>query len=307
MPVIPGDSLTLLAPAKINLSLRVLGRRPDGYHNLDTVMQKLDLFDRLSLTVTSDPAIVLHCPDSGLPEDDTNIVFRAAAAFLSALTGRAGHGGGDAGPMGVTVTLEKRIPVAAGLGGGSSDAGAALVGLNRLFKTPFSVPELLSMARPLGADVPFFVTDYGAVRAQGIGDQMTAVPSLSNCSVVLVNPGFAVSTRWVYEKYALTTGRKDSKILSSQNDEELGAPVAGINDLEQVTIPAYPEIEVCKQELLALGASVALMSGSGPTVFAIFPDEEKRQARSVQGAVEALQDRGRGLAHGRTIFVTRPV
>ncbi len=307
MPVAPGDFLALMAPAKINLSLRILGRRPDGYHDLDTVMQKVDLYDRLSLTVISEPGIVLHCPDSELPTDGSNIVFRAAAAFLSALTGQDEPECGCARPRGVSIVLEKRIPLAAGLGGGSSDAGTTLAGLNRLFNTPFTVSELISMARTLGADVPFFVTDYGAIRAKGIGDQMTAIPSLSHCSVVLVNPGFAVSTRWVYEKYALTMNDKDSKLFGSQIEEHQAVSLVGINDLEQVTIPAYPEIDVCKRELLDLGASDVLMSGSGPTVFAIFPDENDRPARSVQKAVHVLQGHEKALAHGRSIFVTRPV
>ncbi len=303
-PVTPGCSVFLRAPAKVNLSLRVLGRRPDGYHDLDTVMQKLDLSDLVTIAISKEPGIVLQCPDSDLPVNCSNSVYRAAAVFRSAWGGRAGQGSGCDERRGIIITLEKRIPIAAGLGGGSSDAGAVLVGLNRLLNARFSTVELVALARPLGADVPFFVTDYRAVRATGIGDQMTEIPSLQNCSVVLVNPGFTVSTRWVYEKYALTMADKDSKLCDSQNEECSALTDVAVNDLERVTIPSYPEIQVLKQNLFALGASSVLMSGSGPTVFAVFPDEDDQRSSRVQHAVHALQYNG---VHGLKIFVTQPV
>ena len=289
----PGEFLQLRAPAKVNLSLRILERRPDGYHNLDTVMQKLALSDLLTLTVTDEPGVVLRCPDSALPEDSSNIVWRAAKSFLAAC---------GCENRGVACILEKRIPIAAGLGGGSSDAGAVLTGLNRLLGAGLTTAELIALARPLGADVPFFVTDYGAVRAQGIGDRMVPVQSLENCTVVLVNPGFSVSTRWVYEKYALTMAGKDSKLYDSQKKLDHVLSYAGGNDLERVTLCAYPEIERLKQSLIALGAASVLMSGSGPTVFGIFPDEDSRSSMLVRLAVEALQKN-----KGVQVFVTQPV
>lgn len=293
MSVSPGTSLVLRAPAKVNLSLRILGRRPDGYHDLDTVMQKLKLSDLITLTVTDKPGIVLRCPDSDLPEDRSNIVFRAAEAFFAAC---------ECGKLGVRITLEKNIPVAAGLGGGSSDAGTVLVGLNRLFGAGFSTADLVALARPLGADVPFFVTDFGAVRAEGIGDQMDAVPSLKNCTFVLVNPGFPVSTRWVYEKYALTMADKDSKLCDSQKKISHVPLYAGGNDLEQVTLSSYPEIERLKQNLLGLGAASVLMSGSGPTVFGVFPDEDGGVSTLVRQAVQVLEQQ-----NSVKVFVTQPV
>ncbi len=288
-----GASLVLRAPAKVNLSLRIIRRRPDGYHDLDTVMQKLDLCDLVTLTVTDDAGIILRCPDSDLPEDRSNIVFRAAEAFFAAC---------KCEKVGVNITLEKNIPIAAGLGGGSSDAGTVLAGLNRLFGAGFSAAELVALARPLGADVPFFVTDFGAVRAEGIGDQMSAVSSLKDCTFVLVNPGFPVSTRWVYEKYALTMADKDSKLCDSQKKTSHVFPYAGSNDLEQITLPSYPEIERFKQNLLGLGASSVLMSGSGPTVFGIFPDEDGRVSTLVRQAVHVLEQQ-----NGVKVFVTQPV
>ncbi|MDO9042069.1 MAG: 4-(cytidine 5'-diphospho)-2-C-methyl-D-erythritol kinase [Desulfocapsaceae bacterium] len=288
-----GTSLVLRASAKVNLFLRIIKRRPDGYHDLDTVMQKLDLCDLITLTVTDEPGVVLRCPDSDLPEDRSNIVFRAAEAFLAAC---------ECEKVGVSITLEKNIPVAAGLGGGSSDAGTVLVGLNRLLGAGFSVADLIALARPLGADVPFFVTDFGAVRAEGIGDQMSAVPSLKDCTFVLVNPGFPVSTRWVYEKYALTMADKDSKLRDSQKKISHFLPYAGNNDLEQITLSSYPEVERLKQGLLSLGASSVLMSGSGPTVFGIFTDEDGGVSTLARQAVHVLEQQ-----NGIKVFVAQPV
>jgi len=245
-------------------------------------MQKLDLCDFVTLSIVDEPGVVLRCPDSDLPEDCSNIVFRAATAFLAACAAEG---------VGVHITLEKRIPVAAGLGGGSSDAGAVLLGMNRLLKTDLSIVELIEIARPLGADVPFFVTSYGAVRAEGIGDVMTPVPSLTGCTIVLANPGFSVSTRWVYEKYALTIAGKDSKIPNFSKKIEQALPCAGVNDLEQVTLVSHPVIETLKRDLLAFGASLVLMSGSGPTVFGIFPDEDGVFSTLGRQAVHLLQQR----------------
>ncbi|MDO8947047.1 MAG: 4-(cytidine 5'-diphospho)-2-C-methyl-D-erythritol kinase [Desulfocapsaceae bacterium] len=286
-------SLVLRAPAKVNLSLRIMGRRSDGYHDLDTVMQKLDLCDVVTLRLTDESGIILRCLDSDLPEDRSNIVWRAAEAFLAACEWQKG---------GVDITLEKNIPVAAGLGGGSSDAGTVLVGLNRLLGAGFSIEELTAIAGPLGADVPFFVTDYGAVRAEGIGDRMIVVQSLKDCTVVLANPGFSVSTRWVYEKYALTMIDKDSKMCDCQKNLNHVLPYAGNNDLERVTISFYPEIEVLKQKLLNAGASFVLMSGSGPTVFGVFPDENGGVSALVRQAVQVLQQQ-----NNVKVFVTQPV
>jgi len=285
-------TLSLRAPAKINLSLQILARRPDGYHDLDTVMQKLDLADLVTIAVTDQPGIILRCPDSELPEDRTNIVWQAADTFLAACRIKK---------KGVVITLQKNIPVAAGLGGGSSDAAATLTGLNRLLATGLTTSELIELARMLGADVPFFVTDYGAVRATGIGDQMVPLPSLTNCTVVLVNPGFSVSTRWVYEKYALTIKGKDSKLYDCPKKMDHVLPYLGSNDLEQVTIFSYPELGILKQKLIDLGAVAVMMSGSGPTVFGIFSDEDSGSSTLVRQAVAALQQ------NSVKVFVTQPV
>lgn len=271
--------LSVKAPAKINLFLRVTGRRADGYHTLQTRMQKVGLFDLLEVQRGGE-GVRLHCVGADLPENAENLVHRAASLFLETVAQRRGRTLG-----GVKISLTKNIPIAAGLGGGSSDAAAALKALNSLFETGLTAGELAAMGLELGADVPFFLADTPAALAVGIGEILTPVAPLSGCFVLLVNPGFSVSTRWVYQTFALT---KEEKTTIFKNFRESadpavrlglsvtvkGLPAALENDLETVTITRYPEIGRIKEELLAHGAVAALMSGSGPTVFALFSDQQ---------------------------------
>lgn len=288
----PLQSLSLKAPAKINLTLRVLGQRADGYHELETWMQKIDLCDEIVLQLREVKGISLRCTDSTLPADNTNLAWRAAEAFYAASS--RGLGGG------VDILLVKRIPAAAGLGGGSSDAGAVLRGLNALFAGEFSGMELQKMALSLGADVPFFATELDAVLATGVGEDMRPVPSFSSCSFLLVNPGFPVSTRWVFENFALTRGLKKSRLPGSfSKSADCLSLSAMMNDLESVTIARYPELAKIKETLLESGADRALMSGSGPTVFGIFLDSSKNQAE-LSGIAENLRRK-----YGERVFVTR--
>lgn len=271
--------LVLKAPAKINLTLKVTGRRADGYHTLDSLMHKVGLFDELELKACPS-GIDLSCPGGQLPEDRENLVYRAAELFFSTVAARPDRG--------VRMTLVKHIPQAAGLGGGSSDAAAALLGLNSLFAAGLDRNELAALGLQLGADVPFFLDPAPAARATGIGEILTQVPPLAGWSILLVNPGFPVSTRWVYQTFALTTTCDAGNLTRSQEGEALGAacdrfpgcsplpPDLG-NDLEQVTLARYPELVQLKQELLAAGAAAALMSGSGPTVFGLFADRSRAQ------------------------------
>ncbi|MGV1098760.1 4-(cytidine 5'-diphospho)-2-C-methyl-D-erythritol kinase [Thiovibrio sp. JS02] len=282
--------LTCEAPAKINLYLAIKGKRADGYHELVTQMLKLTLADLLHFEIVSG-GITLICPDSDLPTGDDNLVFRAAMTFLAAADLR----------QGVRIVLEKKVPIAAGLGGGSSDAAAVLRGLNQLFHHPFSPERLLDLARPLGADVPFFVHDCAAAWATGIGDVITPNQISAPDWVVLVNPGFSVSTKWVYENFTLTTvgnpyilGREFARGVSPCPEPE-NVPL--YNDLEAVTIRKYPELGLIKEELLADGAHGALMSGSGPTVFGLFREKEHAQA----SAAKFLK------RFGSNVFVTRPL
>ncbi len=278
------EPLTRLAPAKINLYLRVTGRRSDGYHTLDTLMQKLALFDRLELRPREE-GIRLHCPDSDLPRDDRNLVYRAAALFLARAGGRI-----SGNLRGVELRLFKTIPVAAGLGGGSSDAAATLKGMNELFRAGCSREELAGMGLELGADVPFFVASFPAARATGIGEVLAPAAGLAGYRVLLVNPGFSVSTRWVYQNLALTPEEKEFNLNSSRNDDAgtaetcpHGKPDFDVsqmkNDLQRVTASRHREIGEIRDLLLRQGAEAAMMSGSGPTVFALFPAQEMDRAR----------------------------
>lgn len=303
-------NLTITAPAKINLYLAILGKRVDGYHELESLMVKLDLCDQLHLTRQKE-GIRLSCPGSGLPEDDDNLVFRAAGAFFdhTKISG------------GVAMVLEKRIPVAAGLGGGSSDAAAVLKGLDALFGTNLDTQTLLALAKPLGADVPFFVLDASAAWARGIGEQLQPVALTGLGSVVLVNPGFDVSTKWVYDNLdlsargndarqqesaqsanlALTTGGNPyilGRGLASADSDDLpcsASDVALVNDLETVTLGRYPEVGEIKNALITGGARGALMSGSGPTVFGLFDKEE-----DALRCCDTLRQR-----YGDLVFLTR--
>ncbi len=272
------DELRLTAPAKINLYLQVTGRRPDGYHLLATLMQKIGLFDQLVLQRGA-AGISLSCPDSGLPEDEGNIVYRAARLFLATMAERAAE------PLpGVKITLYKSIPVAAGLGGGSSDAAAVLCGLDKLFGTRCPVRELLAMGASLGADVPLFVVDWPVAWATGIGDRLQTAAALADVDILLVNPGFSVSTSWAYERFALTAAENIFN-LSNLQKGNAGAgedhrftqrpirPDELRNDLERVTADRYAEIGILKERLLKGGAAAALMSGSGPSVFGLFPKQ----------------------------------
>ena len=256
------------SPAKVNLTLRVLGRREDGYHDILSLMQKISLCDEMAF-LPREAGITVRCPDSPLPVDDRNIAHRAAAAFLS----RAGV------PAGVAITIRKRIPIAAGLGGGSSNAATTLMALNEMAGNPLGREELMGIGAKLGADVPFFMFGSSAW-AVGVGDRLAAAPPLPPLWFVLVNPGFPVSTRMVYQSlnFALTKPAIRYSIPRFFTVEDLLGGL--INDLESVTVRRHPVLDHIKTLLLENGARGALMSGSGPTVFGIFTDAE--QARRAE-------------------------
>ncbi|BHH83873.1 4-diphosphocytidyl-2-C-methyl-D-erythritol kinase [Desulforhopalus sp. 52FAK] len=283
----------IFAPAKVNLFLHVLGKREDGYHNLSTWMQKLDFGDTLELSITDNSGVELTCDDCNLPTDSDNLAVRAAESFFSKSKRLIG--------CGVKIHLQKMIPVAAGLGGGSSDAGAVLRGLNQLSGLEFDEKTLVGMARPLGADVPFFAIDANAVIAEGIGDEMYPVDSLMNYTFVLVNPDFSVSTKWVFENLLLTSGEINSKVPRSRKRNLDRLTVDEMhNDLEDVTSVAHPEIDSMKESLLGKGASKVLMSGSGPTVFGVFPDVRESISSDFQDIADALRKQ-----YGNKVYISR--
>ena len=259
--------IELSAPAKINLFLYVLGRREDGYHELVTRMQKIALCDKLIIRTTDKPGVELYCSEEDLPTDDNNLAVIAAQRFLKTAGLLSLHG--------LQIHLEKNIPISAGLGGGSSDAGTVLKGLNTLFDYPLSSKQLADIAKAIGADVPFFAVEHSAVVATGFGECLDPVSDIEGYWILLINPGFSVSTRSIFENYALTTLSKNSNIASFGNNRlNTFSPEQMHNDLEPVTASSHPVIDTIKQSLIEAGAAAALMSGSGPTVFGLFPVEE---------------------------------
>jgi 4-diphosphocytidyl-2-C-methyl-D-erythritol kinase len=253
------------APAKINLCLHVLGRRDDGYHDLATLMQGIDLQDRLEVAVSSGSDITVYCPGVALPSGVDNIAARAARMLLEHLEKECS----------VAISIDKRIPSAAGLGGGSSDAAAVLLALNDLLGTELSRRELMALGVRLGADVPFFL--YGQTAwATGIGECLQPWSGLPPVTLVLVNPGLVVSTAWVFQNLGLTRLRPTARI---PRFPERASDLVRLlhNDLEVVTCQHHPVITTIKERLIASGADGALMSGSGATVFGVFEDSSRAE------------------------------
>ena len=248
------------ASAKVNLSLEVLGKRPDGYHEIATVMQAVDLHDRLTLEVA--PILSLRADDPDLPTDERNLVMRAARLLREAAQVE----------IGARIELEKRIPVAAGLGGGSSDAAATLWALNRLWGLRWPRTRLMELAVKIGMDVPFFLGP-GPALGTGRGERLRRLGRTAGYALVLVNPGVAVSTREVYERVPTGWTREATgaarvvEALRLRGAARLAAALT--NHLEGIVEPMLPAVTRMKVALLAAGALGALMSGSGPTVFGL--------------------------------------
>jgi 4-diphosphocytidyl-2-C-methyl-D-erythritol kinase len=264
------------APAKVNLSLRVVGRRADGYHLLDTIIVPVSLYDELEIrrlsrrgknTRNGEPLVQLRCDHPLAPHGEQNLAHRAARLILD-----------EAGSAEcVEICIHKRIPVGAGLGGGSTDAAATLVGLNRLLKLGFTARQLERMALKLGADVPFFIRAVPA-RAQGIGERLRPLGRPLRYWLVIVYPGFPVATSWVYRNLSakLTKPSVNTSITSSLTGPGNLAGMV-VNDLESVTLGRYPKIGLLKGKLLRAGALASSMSGSGSSVFGVFVSKRKAQ------------------------------
>lgn len=255
-------SVRLYAPAKVNFRLDVLKKRPDGYHELRMIMQRIDLCDEIEISTRPEPGISLSCNLPYIPLDRRNIVWRAAEEVLK-------HSGKD---IGLNIIIRKMIPVGAGLGGGSSDAATTLMGLNDLLGTGLSEQQLMAIGLQLGADVPFFIFKKPAV-AEGIGEKLIPLEHIPKLWLLLVNPAIHVSTSWAYQNLNLTSEKVAARIpLLYTSSTDVCSILA--NDLEAVTIGRYPVIAEIKRKLMAAGADGALMSGSGSTVFAVFAGEE---------------------------------
>lgn len=255
--------LQLKSPAKVNYRLDVLRKREDGYHDLRMIMQRVDLCDDVEIALCDQPGIRVTCGRDGVPDGPENIAWRAADQLLKFSNRREG----------IEISITKRIPVGAGLGGGSSNAATVLMGVNELLGLGLSDERLMEMGVRIGADVPFFIFKKTAF-AEGVGDRLTALHQVPQLWVVLVNPGIHVSTGWVYQNLRLTGAPEVAILPSSYRDVEDVCAILS-NDLEPVTFSKHPEVRELKDLLLKSGTNGALMSGSGSTVFALFDDEEK--------------------------------
>jgi 4-diphosphocytidyl-2-C-methyl-D-erythritol kinase len=267
--------LRKLAPAKINLFLHVLRKRPDGYHDISSLMCKISLFDELTFLRRRE-GIILKCPGSELTTSDDNLVFRAAQAVFS-------HTGFK---QGIEITLIKKIPLAAGLGGGSSDAAMTLMALNEICDLRLKKAELLELGATLGADVPFFIFGNSAFAA-GTGNQLSPWKNPPQLNIVLINPRFSLSTKMVYDSLNLRLTKKRIN-YSIPRFFTLGDVIRQMhNDLEIVSLTMHPELDDIKKTLVRHGALGAMMSGSGPTVFGIFADEiaAKKAAEAIDKEV----------------------
>ncbi len=262
-------TLQLKSPAKINLGLFILGKREDGYHELETLFQMVSLYDTLELTALP-TGIELLCDHPGVPADATNLVVRAARLLLAK----------DAGgrTLGCRIHLKKQIPIGAGLGGGSGNAGLALRGLNQLWGLGLGTPQLMEIAAQLGSDVPFFLGAPAAL-GRGRGEHLTPLQPAKKFYVILLYPRVAVATSEVYKglNLDLTKNQKNINILhqffSKSDIASLGAHLH--NDLEPVVFKRYPVVQKAKEALSSVNPDGVLVSGSGSTVFAIFGDSDR--------------------------------
>lgn len=261
------DSISLRAMAKINLGLDVLRRRDDGYHDVRMIMQAIELFDTITIKKIKENRIKLQTNLPYLPTNKNNLIYRAAALLMEEFHITSG----------VDITLTKRIPVAAGLAGGSTDAAATLLGMNQLFELNLSLEDLMKRGVTLGADIPFCLLGNTAL-SEGIGEVLTPLPSMPSCHILIAKPDIGVSTKYVYENLQLNDQTKHPDIdgmITALKENDLNGIINRLdNVLEQVTIQRYPIIQKIKQTMLQSGALNALMSGSGPTVFGIFHSHE---------------------------------
>lgn len=255
------------SPCKVNLLLNILGKRKDGFHELETVMQPIPLFDHLTFSAVGQD-VELTCSEPSLPTDSRNLVYRAAALFRETAHLQDG----------VRIHLDKRIPLAAGLGGGSADAATTLLGLNELFDAPLSKEALVQLAATLGSDVPFFLQTKPAL-ATGRGEMIQPLdefPALRGTAFLLAHPGFGIPTAWAYQKLAEfpdaihgQAGRAEKLVSLLQSSSLEAATAEFYNALEQPALQKYPLLALFQQFFRENGAAATLMSGSGSTTFAI--------------------------------------
>lgn len=282
------EKLLLKSLGKINLGLDVLGRRENGYHDVRMVMQTVYLYDQITIEKTEKPGIELETNLFFLPVNEDNLAYKAAKLLMDEFDIKEG----------VHITLEKHIPVAAGMAGGSSNAATVLYGINRLFSLGLSTEELMERGVTLGADVPYCVM-RGTALAEGIGEILSPLPPMPKCYVLIAKPPISVSTKLVYEKldsHEIENHPDIDAIIEGLEEQDVKKVADNIgNVLEKVTIEEYPVIEEIKEVMKAEGALNAMMSGSGPTVFGLFDDKETANA-----AAEKIRD----LQLAKQVYVT---
>ena len=288
------DKMQLKALAKINLGLDVLRRREDGYHDVRMIMQTVRIFDRLALVKQEKEGIRVRTNLYYLPANENNLVYKAANLLFEEFDIRGG----------LSIDLKKYIPVAAGMAGGSSDAAAVLYGLNRMYGLGLSQEQLMERGVKIGADVPYCIM-RGTALAEGIGEKLTPLPPMPPCNILVAKPGISVSTKYVYENLHANDLKPEQHpdidgILDALKKQDLRSMAECLRDgnvLETVTAEAYPVISRLKATMEENGAAVALMSGSGPTVFGIY--EDRMQARRAMAAIRKSR-----LA--KQLFLTTP-
>ena len=274
------DKLELRALGKINLGLDVLGRRDNGYHDVRMVMQTVYLYDQIKIERTKEPGIQLSTNLFYLPVNENNLAYQAANLLMEEFQISEG----------VKITLDKHIPVAAGMAGGSSNAATVLFGINQMFSLGLSQKELMERGVTLGADVPYCIM-RGTVLAEGIGEILTPLPDMPKCYILIAKPPISVSTKMVYEKLDAHEIQEHPDIdgilhgLENQDLQQIASCMGNV--LEKVTIEEYPVIEEIKSVMKDNGALNAMMSGSGPTVFGIYDD--KQRAKNAASKIKELQ------------------
>lgn len=282
------EKLVKKAYGKINLGLDVLRRRPDGYHDVKMIMQTVDIYDELTFVKRDDDKIVITTDKAELPCDENNLIYKAAMRIFEYKGSKKG----------VSIHLNKHIPVAAGMAGGSTDAAATLLAVNELFELGLSTDELLKIGVTIGADVPYCIIG-GTALSEGIGEVLTPLKNPPHCKLVIAKPDINVSTKYVYENLNLAGLLRhpdiDGMKEAIENEDLEGISSRLENVLESVTVKKYGIIEQIKEEMLKQGAMNAVMSGSGPTVFGLFESEEKAQLTK-----EAILQKG----YAKEVFVS---
>lgn len=280
------DKIQLKALAKINLGLDVLRRREDGYHEVKMIMQTIGLHDDLEIRKTKTPGIQVKTNLYYLPTNENNLVYKAAKLLMDEFQIQDG----------VSIQLKKRIPVAAGMAGGSSDGAAVLWGINQMYGLGLSMQALMERGVRLGADVPYCI-QRGTALAEGIGEKLSVLPPMPKCTILIAKPGISVSTKFVYENLHANDLKPEQhpdvdSMIEAMRQKDLGLLCSRMgNVLETVTIPAYSMINEIKRTMMDNGAIGSMMSGSGPTVFGIFdsPAAAKQAVKAVRATKLAKQ------------------